>query len=513
VQEDRAELVSIRQVLLLRASNALAEARVGLICNDRRGRCLKGRAYEAHSEVLHEQAEVDESHTAGRGGRQHQRHASRAAGCDGQRYLSHVGATCHQDPLRACRMAARRLWAFAPIDSLARWTAWAILIDMSANGSFERFEVRHRCPVCKSVYVILIVPSRRFACEIRGPGCPSCDWGAVGDQPATDVGEANSNLAAGGLELAIHGGDATLAPDRRFEVGWAGGDGFTAYEADGSQCIPIGSTIVDRERAAANVAIDLVENGVVPVVGEQLAELFADPVWKIVEARWRPERCLVLESFAGALDAIRTELVSGVAAVVRVTVRLTGAPELFAVLAGEVVARAFAGSFLHPLTSMSYFLRVSGTIACAADGCLPECRCAIALGKQLSIDGLAEMFERALERELPDPSGRDALPAFVVLWGVMEKELALRSTEPSPHVDAPATGPATPSPKPPRRRIRRLRPTEASGDNPERRETGSLGLLATRVRQPLTLDDHGSESPGAQAIGNEPDQAFGLEPS
>ncbi len=114
---------------------------------------------------------------------------------------------------------------------------------------------------------------------------------------------------------------------------------------------PESDAALEHERATAIEALDLLEKGLGSVVAERLAERLADPAWQIVAKFWAPEHCTALETLASALDTMRAMVVSGVAAVVRVTVRLTGAPELLAVLAGEIVARAFAAHVLHPLVS------------------------------------------------------------------------------------------------------------------------------------------------------------------
>ncbi|HYS41238.1 MAG TPA: hypothetical protein VEO01_36955 [Pseudonocardiaceae bacterium] len=392
------------------------------------------------------------------------------------------------------------------------------------DSSFGCYGVWRRCPACKSEYAIEIAAPDWIVFEFRDPGCPRCSPDPVGAQLAIDVSEVSARPTPGGLGSAIQGGGATSVPTRHFAARWAGQvsgrGGFVAYEfvdrPDGPRWVPIDGAALDRERATANEAVDLAENGVTAVVAEKVAERFADPAWKIVEALWSPEQCVVLEALATALDAIRTAVVSGVAAVVRVTVRLTGAPELLAVLAGEIVARAFAASVLHPLTAMSYFLRLSGTVACAVKGCPGGCRCARVLGRQLSIDTLAGVFEHALDRlNLPSRSDQDMLLAFVVMWKLINEETAMRRWQRGePRTDAPVDllGRMSQT-KARRRRLGGVRRTDANVDQPSESNGSELSLLGKRLDGPEAPDGRASDRSDAQVVDTEFGQESGFDTS
>src|SRR5205814_3790294 len=126
------------------------------------------------------------------------------------------------------------------------------------------------------------------------------------------------------------------------------------------QADEIGDDQFEHWRAAVDNALDVHDDGAAAVAADKLADRIATPVWDLLDETWTPAHCEALAAVANALDWIREQLTRGVSAVVRVSLQFLGAPELAAIVIGELAGRAFAAHFLWPLRDIALGLRVLG---------------------------------------------------------------------------------------------------------------------------------------------------------
>lgn len=177
-----------------------------------------------------------------------------------------------------------------------------------------------------------------------------------------------------------------------------------------------GEDAFERQRDAVDDALDVYDDGAVAVMAQKMADTFVSPIWDAIDRRWTAQHCEALAAVANALDWVRTQLTHGVAAVVRVSLRFLGAPELVAVLVGELAGRAFSAHVLWPLRDLAFGLRVVGTAVCAANNCVGRCACARALGREFSKQLSAALFHEVADRcGVPDLGSRQTVPVLIIV--------------------------------------------------------------------------------------------------
>ena len=236
---------------------------------------------------------------------------------------------------------------------------------------------RFVCEACGAVTVVTVDPLRQtMTVDVPARRCRRCyPGGAVGTGGPALVFEAEWRSAEGAAGFAWR------------ETGrqW---DGLIAAPRPGD----------DADRRVAEALIEIQANGWQDDIALRMADKLGKPVWQAVTANWKVTHCEGLAAFAELLDTIYGTVQGAIATGVRVVVRWTGAPEIVAALAGELVARAVTSHFLSPLKGVAQMLRVAGAVTCVANGCAGSCACVQVLAERVLLETLKREFVDALDR-------------------------------------------------------------------------------------------------------------------